>query len=103
MKLYIDTSNSEEIVIGLDRKLIHDVAREQKSQRLLGLVEEELEKRNLKLEDITEIEINTGPGSFTGLRVGVAVANCLGWSLGVPVNGKNISKNGPIEPQYTNA
>ncbi|MBI2268159.1 MAG: hypothetical protein HYU80_01785 [Candidatus Blackburnbacteria bacterium] len=102
MKLYIDTSNSEEIVVGVDHELIHDTAREQRAQRLLGLIREELEKRNLGLEDVTEIKVNTGPGSFTGLRVGVAVANSLGWSLGVPVNDKDISGDGPIEPRYAN-
>lgn len=34
------------------------------------------------------IEVETGPGSFTGIRVGVSVANALGYSLGIPVNGK---------------
>ena len=41
--------------------------------------------------DVLEgIEVETGPGSFTGLRVGVSVANALGYSLGIPVNGKKI-------------
>jgi|SRR3989344_51145 len=41
-----------------------------------------------KLVDVTSIEVDTGPGSFTGTRVGVAVANALGFSLNIPVNGK---------------
>lgn len=36
------------------------------------------------------IEVETGPGSFTGLRVGVSVANALGFALGIPVNGKKL-------------
>ncbi|OGE72432.1 hypothetical protein A3H40_04270 [Candidatus Daviesbacteria bacterium RIFCSPLOWO2_02_FULL_38_15] len=39
------------------------------------------------------IEIETGPGSFTGLRVGVSVANALGFSLRIPVNGKKMETN----------
>lgn len=39
------------------------------------------------LKDITAIEVNTGPGSFTGTRVGVAIANALGFALNIPVNG----------------
>lgn len=36
------------------------------------------------------IEVETGPGSFTGIRVGVSVANALGYGLGITVNGKKI-------------
>lgn len=36
------------------------------------------------------IEVEKGPGSFTGLRVGVSVANALGFALGIPVNGKRL-------------
>ncbi|HBQ51259.1 TPA: hypothetical protein DD690_04750 [Candidatus Daviesbacteria bacterium] len=36
------------------------------------------------------IEVETGPGSFTGLRVGVSVANALGFALNIPVNEKKI-------------
>lgn len=35
---------------------------------------------------IRRIFVNSGPGSFTGTRVGVAIANALSFSLGVPVN-----------------
>jgi len=41
-------------------------------------------------EILDGIEVEAGPGSFTGIRVGVAIANALGFSLGVPVNGKKI-------------
>ena len=34
------------------------------------------------------IEVETGPGSFTGIRVGVSVANSLGFALNIPVNSK---------------
>ncbi len=41
-------------------------------------------------KELEGIEVETGPGSYTGLRVGVAVANALGFTLGIPVNGKKI-------------
>lgn len=44
--------------------------------------------QNLRLEDIQAIEIYPGPGSYTGLRVGFAIANTLGYMLHIPVNGK---------------
>ncbi len=100
MKLYIDTSDSEKIVIGLNDNRFESKAKQKASQRLLPFIEEVLKKKNKTIKDITEIEVNTGPGSFTGLRVGVAVANTLGWVLGAKVNGKNISKVGSVEIKY---
>lgn len=41
-----------------------------------------LEKNNLKLKDISIFEPNRGPGSFTGLKIGIAVSNVLNWALG---------------------
>ena len=100
MKLYIDTSNSERVIVGLDNKKFKAEARKEKSQRLLPFIDELLKKQGRKIEEISEIEVNTGPGSFTGLRVGLSVANTLGWALKVPVNGRDILKDGPVEPTY---
>ena len=103
MKLYIDTSNSENITVGLDDKRVTEVARKEKSQKLLLVIDKLLREAGKNLDDLTEIEVEIGPGSFTGLRVGIAVANALGWSLGIPVNSQDIKKNGPIVPIYENA
>lgn len=100
MKLYINTSDRDKIVVGIDKKKFETSAREEKSQKLLPFIEEVLKNQGASIKQITEIEVNTGPGSFTGLRVGVSVANTLSWALGVPVNGKNIKKDGPIEINY---
>lgn len=88
MKLYIDTSDSEKIIVGLDSERFESKAKQRASQRLLPFIEEVLKKKKKTVKEITEIQVNSGPGSFTGLRVGVAVANTLGWVLKVPVNGK---------------
>ncbi len=100
MKLYINTSSAEKIVIGIDDKKFETQARQKSSQKLLPFIDELLKKSDKKIEDITEIEVNTGPGSFTGLRVGVSVANALGWVLDVPVNGKDLSKGESVEIKY---
>jgi len=100
MKLYIDTSNRDTITIGIDNKRFSTSAREEKSQKLLPFIDEILKKEGKKIKDITEVEVNTGPGSFTGLRVGVSVANTLGWVLEIPVNGKNLRKGEGIDITY---
>ena len=100
MKLFIDTSNRDTIIVGLDDKRFTTDAREEKSQKLLSFIDELLKKEGKKIGDITEIEVNTGPGSFTGLRVGVSVANTLGWVLGVLVNGKDLRRGEIIDIIY---
>lgn len=45
-----------------------------------------------KIEDVEAIVVFKGPGSFTGLRIGVSVANALAYSLAVPVVAANGDK-----------
>lgn len=94
MIIYIDTKDQKQIKVALkkDGEVIDSLSedREFGSQVLLPLIEKILNTNKLEFKDLTEIEVETGPGSFTGLRVGVSVANALGFSLGIPVNGKKI-------------
>lgn len=88
MKLFIDTSDNQKTIVGLDEKRLEKPTGMDKSEQALGLIDEILKKNKKKMSDITEIEVNLGPGSFTGLKVGVAIANTLGFALDIPVNGQ---------------
>ncbi len=44
-----------------------------------------LRREKIKTADLTKIIVCTGPGSFTGIRVGVALAQALGFGLNIPV------------------
>jgi tRNA threonylcarbamoyladenosine biosynthesis protein TsaB len=46
-----------------------------------------LKKNKTKMTEINVIGVNRGPGSYTGTRVGMTIANALGWSLKIPVIG----------------
>ena len=87
MILCIDTQDMKKIKVSLKKegKVIKLLSEENEygSQVLLPLI-----KKIVDVNCLTAIEVETGPGSFTGLRVGVSVANALGFSLGIPVNGK---------------
>jgi tRNA threonylcarbamoyladenosine biosynthesis protein TsaB len=39
----------------------------------------------VKLSELTHLAVNCGPGSFTGLRVGISLVKTLGYSLGLPI------------------
>ncbi len=88
MILYLDTSDNKKTIVKLDDLEIVKKYKSPRSQEVLSVVAEVLKRKKAKLEDIKEIKIKTGPGSFTGLRVGVTVANTLAWVLGIKVNGK---------------
>lgn len=94
MILVIDTKDRNVVKVSLkkDGKVVKSLSEENQlgSQVLLPLIFKLLQTTNYKLPTIKEIEVETGPGSFTGLRVGVSVANALGFSLGISVNGKKI-------------
>lgn len=53
------------------------------AERLLAMIDEALAEAGLTLGDIERIGVTVGPGSFTGIRVGVAAARGLALALGV--------------------
>jgi tRNA threonylcarbamoyladenosine biosynthesis protein TsaB len=102
MVLYIDTSDRQHIIVKIKQnsQILDEISDQNElgSQVLLPLIIKLLEKNNLKFEDLTEIEANEGPGSYTGLRVGASIAQSLGFSLNIPVNGK---LNQPVDLKYS--
>jgi len=48
-------------------------------------IEQLLHSQNAKLQDLTGIVCFAGPGSFTGLRIGLTVANALAYGLTIPI------------------
>lgn len=100
--LLIDTSNNQEIKVGIriDGKedIIQKNIGENRDQMVLPLIVEILRRNTLNLKDINKIEVQTGPGSFTGLRVGVTIANALSYALQIPINDKKVGEF--VEPRY---
>ena len=94
--LIIDTSSSEEVKVGLKingkEYFITSTTNKLKSQAVLPLIDKILRKHKLIIKDIASIQVNRGPGSFTGLKVGVVIANTLSLVLQIPVNGKKVGE-----------
>lgn len=57
------------------------------AERLMEFVDAALDAAGMTLQDIGRIAVTIGPGSFTGIRVGVAAARGLALALGVPAVG----------------
>ncbi len=92
--LYIDTSNNKKTIIKLKKENVEFVLEEerQSSQITLPLIEKILKEAKIRPEDIDEIKVNKGPGSFTGLRVGISITNALSFGLLRKVNNKKIGE-----------
>lgn len=92
--LTIDPPSNQYICVGLRINGKEDIIKQKidarKAQVVLPMLDKLLRKHKLKPTDLTAIEVNTGLGSFTGLRVGVSIANALSYALKIPVNKKRI-------------
>lgn len=55
------------------------------AETLHGKIRDMLKSKDLQLKDVQGIACYKGPGSFTGLRIGLTVGNALAYGLNVPV------------------
>ena len=89
--LGIDTSSSSLSVAVMDDDLLkgeftlnHKLTH---SEQMMPLLDSLLSQLELKMSDIDLIGVSVGPGSFTGIRIGVAAANAMAMALDIPVVG----------------
>ena len=76
--LIIDTSSDKSLIAISEGRNVKDFyiwdANYRQSETLLLKIKKLLHKNKINLKDLTGIIVNKGPGSFTGLRVGIATA-----------------------------
>lgn len=87
--LYIDTSSSY-LYAGIvtNRKLTSEEKKEfghSLSEEALPSIVSLFEKENLSAKDIDKIIVVNGPGSFTGIRIGITIAKVFAWGLNIPI------------------
>ena len=87
--LYLDTSsnflyaaitNNSKIIIESKEKLNKDL-----SSLAMKKISEMFEIGKININDINKIIVVNGPGSFTGIRVGLTIAKVLAWAKNIPI------------------
>lgn len=68
---------------------IHKETEREQASLLIPLIEDALAAVDTSFQDLDAIVCSNGPGSFTGLRIGLTTAKTLGLSLNIPVIGLN--------------
>jgi len=57
------------------------------SEKLMPLIEDLMRELKLKIDDIDYIAVSKGPGSYTGLRIGAAIAKSLSFAADIEIVG----------------
>ena len=55
------------------------------SEKLMPIIETLMKELELKIQDIDVIAISEGPGSYTGLRIGAAIAKSMAYAANIPI------------------
>lgn len=105
--LFIDTASGKIIVAIADEEHIiasciednsHDL-----SVRIMPIIGEVFKKTNLVPEQVDAIYIVNGPGSFTGVRIGVTIAKTMAWVLQkkiIPISELELLATTPFDGDY---
>ena len=100
MKLYLDTSDQKLCILKLDDKTYEWAAGKELAEKLLKFIKEKLTENDKTWQDLEAITFFSGPGSFTGLRIGATVVNTLASELGIPLYDQNGARHQVIIPNY---
>ena len=102
--LGIDTSNAPlSVALVEDGKVLAEVVQNIKLTHSVGAmpaVEELFNKTKLKPNMVDAIAVAEGPGSYTGVRIGVTIAKTLAWTLKKPLVGISSLKVLAANGQY---
>ena len=84
------TGNSISVaLIGPDKVIAHQYETMERGQgeALIPMIEKVVKKAGRDFKDLTKVAVAVGPGSFTGVRIGLATARGIGLALNIPVVG----------------
>lgn len=99
MKMYLDTSDFT-VVLKLDDRTYQKDFGHDTAEKLLKFIHDKLQENHADFRDITKIEFMSGPGSFTGLRIGATIVNTLAHELNIPLCDHHGTEFKQIIPVY---
>jgi tRNA threonylcarbamoyladenosine biosynthesis protein TsaB len=89
MILFLDTSDFNNLTLALVQGPIVKIQTSSvafnENYKTNAFLQKFLKHQKVEPKDLTKIIVCSGPGSFTGIRVGVALAQALGFALHIPV------------------
>lgn len=86
--LFIDTAEDKAkigLIMESQAKFLSFGPKNQFSEKLLFWINKLLKENKISPKDLDAIAVFRGPGSFTGLRIGIAIANAFAFSLNIPI------------------
>lgn len=92
-QLLLDSSNKF-LSVGLskDGKVVDKIfyeAWQRQSEMMVTEVDNILKRNNLKKEDLSAVVVGVGPGSYTGVRIGVTIAKTIAYALHIKLYAKS--------------
>ena len=89
--LAIDTSNHVlGVAIMKNEQIIGEIVTnltKNHSTRLMPAIDNLMADVGMKVEELDQIAVAKGPGSYTGVRIGLTTAKTLAWALNIPIVG----------------
>lgn len=83
--LFLDTSSSVVTIAIIEDNdvlfMYNDMIEDDMSSKIMPIISSGFEKLNFSINDIDKVMVANGPGSFTGIRIGVTIAKVVAWSL----------------------
>lgn len=105
--LFIDTCSSRIILAILENeKVMYEICEENDhslSSRIFVLIDRLFHDANCQVDDIKRIYVVNGPGSFTGIRIGVTIAKTYAWAKKleiIPISELELLATTPYETDY---
>jgi len=87
--LFVDTATKYVFLAlveaGVETDSVYQEGINNHSVTIMPLLADMLSRRNISLKDLTEIVVGIGPGSYTGVRIGVSIAKMIGYLNAIPV------------------
>ncbi|WP_042141876.1 tRNA (adenosine(37)-N6)-threonylcarbamoyltransferase complex dimerization subunit type 1 TsaB [Paucisalibacillus sp. EB02] len=105
--LAIDTSNQAlGVALLRDNELVGEIVTniaKNHSIRLMPAVDYLMREVNITPEQLDKIVVAKGPGSYTGVRIGLTTAKTLAWSLNIPIVGVSSLEALAYRAKFSNA